>query len=71
MEWIVSSAKHEERVNGKDAFAACVTAVKTGNFKSLGLLMSARPANEEETDDNTYFCGTESVCKEAGVWWEP
>lgn len=63
--YVVSSAGQTLKVEGKDPFDACVNAVKSKHFKSLGWIFSVKRAGE---DDN--YCSTERVCKAANMWCE-
>lgn len=62
--YIVSSAGHSETVKvAKDAFDACVKAVKRGKFDGLGWLFEIKRKGDEDC-----YCSTERVCKAAGMW---
>lgn len=64
--FIVSSGGQRKTIKAaKDPFDACIQAVKSLHFKSLGLVMQVNRKNAE-----TSYCSTERVCKAAGMWGE-
>jgi squalene cyclase len=64
--YIVSSGGRTVIVKeAKDAFDACVQAVKTEKFDTLGWLFEVKRKGYEDC-----YCSTERVCKAAGMWRE-
>lgn len=67
MRWTVKTVDGKVDVDGDNAFDACIAAIKTKKFKSIAILMKATPVGEEVTDENTFYCDSLTVCKEAGM----
>jgi len=64
--YIVSSAGQTVTVQrAKDAFDACVRAVKTKKFNTLGWIFEVKHEGDE-----ICYCSTERACKAAGMWLE-
>lgn len=68
MKWIVDTCDQTWEGEAEDAFSACVEAVKSTAFQSIGQLMQARPEGVSEDDDNNvFYCSGERVCEASGL----
>ena len=68
MKWIVDTADQTWEGEADDAFGACIAAVKSERFNSIGTLMQARPEGvDEDDDDNVFYCSGVKVCEAAGM----
>lgn len=66
--WIVTTAGQQWEGAAEDHFDACVQAIKSLKFDTIGVLMSARPVGTpDDSDDGVMYCSGERACEAAGL----